>query len=96
MRVLLALVIVPPLLAGCTAYIPVKDDFGTSALAPAGDIPPEFAEFNVYDPAVNGLLAAQYCATSYQPLDEQIRGADTGRLVQANGRCQTHIPLFGQ
>jgi hypothetical protein len=56
----------------------------------------EFAEFNVYDPAVNGLLAAQYCATSYQPLDEQNRGAASGRLVQANGRCQTHVPLFGQ
>jgi hypothetical protein len=96
MRVLFALLIVSPLIAGCTPYIPVKDDFGTSALAPAGDTPPEFAEFNVYDPAVNGLLAGQYCATSYQPLAEQSLGASPGRLVQANGRCQTHIPLFGQ
>jgi hypothetical protein len=96
MRVLFALLIVSPLIAGCTPYIPVKDDFGTSALAPAGDTPPEFAEFNAYDPAVNGLLAGQYCATSYQPLKEQSFGAAPGRLVQADGRCQTHIPLFGQ
>ena len=95
MRVLFLLVIVSSLLAGCTPYIPVKDNFGISALAPAGDTPPEFAEFNVYDPAVNGLLAGQYCATSYQPLTEQNLGAAPGRLVQAGGRCQTHIPLFG-
>ena len=95
MRVLFALVILSPLMAGCTPYIPVKDDFGTSALAPAGDMPPEFAEFNVYDPAVNGLLADQLCATPYQPLEEKSLGAATGRLVQARGRCQTHIPLFG-
>ena len=95
MRVLFLLVMLSPLMAGCTPYIPVKDDFGTSALAPAGDMPPEFAEFNVYDPAVNGLLADQLCATPYQPLEEKSFGAATGRLVQARGRCQTHIPLFG-
>jgi len=95
MRVLFLLVMLSPLMAGCTPYIPVKDDFGTSALAPAGDMPPEFAEFNVYDPAVNGLLADQLCATPYQPLEEKSLGAATGRLVQARGRCQTHIPLFG-
>ena len=95
MRVLFLLVMLSPLMAGCTPYIPVKDDFGTSALAPAGDMPPEFAEFNVYDPAVNGLLADQLCATPYQPIEEKTLGAATGRLVQARGRCQTHIPLFG-
>ena len=105
MRALLALVLLPAILAGCTPYIPVKDDFGTSALVPAvglqptglsrGDIPPEFAEFNVYDPGVNTLLAAQLCATPYQPLEEKVLGASTGRLVQARGRCQTHTPLFG-
>jgi hypothetical protein len=95
MRAVLALVLLPSILAGCTPYIPVKDDFGTSALAPAGDMPPEFAEFNVYDPAVNTLLASQLCATPYQPLEEKILGASTGRLVQDRGRCRTHIPLFG-
>jgi hypothetical protein len=58
-------------------------------------LPPEFVEFNVYDPAVNRLLADQLCATPYQPLEEKSLGAATGRLVQARGRCQTHIPLFG-
>lgn len=96
MRVLFALVILSPLMVGCTPYIPVKDDFGTSALAHSGDTPPEFAEFNAFDPAVNGLLASQYCATPYQPLGDQSLGAAAGRLVQADGRCQTHIPLFGQ
>jgi hypothetical protein len=95
MRALLALLLLPSLVAGCTPYIPVKDDFGTSALAPAGDMPPEFAEFNAYNPAVNGLLAAQLCATPYQPLDEKVLGASAGRLVQARGRCQTHTPLLG-
>ena len=95
MRALLALVLLPSIVAGCTPYIPVKDDFGTSALAPAGDIPPEYAEFNVYDPAVNTLLASQLCATPYQPLEEKVLGASTGRLVQNRGRCRTHILLFG-
>ncbi|MGC2411779.1 MAG: hypothetical protein WA459_03655 [Stellaceae bacterium] len=95
MRIVLALVILSPLMTGCTPYIPVKDDFGISALAPSGDVPPEFAEFNANDPAVNGLLADQLCATSYQPLEEKSLGASTGRLIQARGRCRTHIPLIG-
>ena len=95
MRALLALVLLPAIVAGCTPYIPVKDDFGTSALAPAGDLPPEFVEFNAYNPAVNTLLADQLCPTPYQPLEEKSLGASSGRLVQTRGRCQTHIPLFG-
>ena len=95
MRALLALVLLPAIVAGCTPYIPVKDDFGTSALAPAGDLPPEFVEFNAYDPAVNTLLADQLCPTPYQLLEEKSLGASSGRLVQVRGRCQTHIPLFG-
>jgi hypothetical protein len=105
MRALSALVLLAAIVAGCTPYIPVKDDFSTSAAAPAvgpqpagstrGDIPPEFAEFNVYDPGVNRLLAAQICATPYQPLEEKVLGASTGRLIQARGRCQTHMPLLG-
>ena len=95
MRALLALFLLPAIAAGCTPYIPVKDDFGTSALAPAGDLPPEFVEFNAYDPAINTLLADQLCPTPYQPLEEKSLGASSGRLVQARGRCHTHIPLFG-
>ena len=99
MRALLAVVLLSAVAAGCTPYIAVKDDFGTSALAPpagtGGAIPPEFAEFNAYDPAVNSLLADQICATPYQPIDEQFLGASSGRLVAAHGRCQTHIPLVG-
>ena len=105
MRALFALLLLPALVAGCTPYIPVKDDFGTSALVadggvqPAGPapgaIPPEYAEFNVYDPGVNQLLADQMCATPYQLLEERGVGASSGRLIQARGRCQTHIPLWG-
>ena len=94
MRALLIVALLT-VLAACAPYIPVKDDFGTSALVPVGDMPPEFAEFNVYDPAVNTLLASQLCATSYQPLEEKSLGAASGHLVQARGRCQTHIPLLG-
>ncbi len=44
MRIAIALAVLPVLLAGCTANIPVKADFGTSALVPSGDTPPEFAQ----------------------------------------------------
>ena len=95
MRVFPIALLLAAFVAGCAPFIPVRDDFGTSAAVPAGDIPPEFAEFNVYDPGVNGLLADQLCATPYQPLEEKSLGASSGRLIQARGRCQTHIPLFG-
>jgi hypothetical protein len=83
------------LLPGCTPFIPVKDDFGNSALAPAGEIPPEFAEFNNYNPAINPLVAQQLCATPYQPLQTTSLATSTGSLIEARGRCQTHIPLIG-
>lgn len=92
---LLSAAIVAVLETGCTPVIPVKDDFGTSALAPAPDIPPEFAEFNVFDPAVNDLLADQVCATTYQPLEAKTLGASSGKLVDALGRCRPHVPIFG-
>ena len=75
MRVFFGLLLLLPGIAGCTPFIPVKDDFGTSALVPVGDIPPEFAEFNAYDPGVNPLLADQICATPYQPLEDKSVGA---------------------
>lgn len=95
MRALLALALLSAAMGSCTPYIPVKDDFGTSALSPVGDLPPEFAEFNLYNPGVNGLLAAQICATPYIPLEEKAATASPGEMVQARGRCQPHIPLVG-
>ena len=81
--------------AGCTPYIPVKNGFGTSALAAVGSIPPEFAASNNYNPGVNRLLAGQLCATPALPLEEKSLAAAPGRLLAARSRCQTHIPLFG-
>ena len=95
MRALFASVVVPLLMIGCTPNIPVEDSFGTSALQPVGAIPPEFAAINAYDPTINPLLADQYCATSYQPLDQKIIGAAPGQMIYATGRCRTHIPLIG-
>jgi hypothetical protein len=95
MRALLALALLSFVLPGCTPYIPVKDDFGTSALAPAGDTPPEFAEFNNYNPGVNPLLAAQLCATPYEIVDERSLDAAPGRIIQARARCRLHAPLLG-
>jgi hypothetical protein len=95
MRAFLALVLLSGLVAGCTPYIPVKPGFGTSALVPVGDIPPEFAEFNNFEPGVNRLLANQVCATPYQLYEEKAIHAIPGQIVQAYGRCRNHVPLFG-
>jgi hypothetical protein len=82
------------LLSGCTPEIPVKPDFGTSALRPTGDIPPEFAAFNNFDAAVNPLLAGQICATPYIRQVEHTARAVPGALVTARGECATYA-LFG-
>jgi len=71
---------------GCTPYIPVEDAFTTSALRPTGNIPPEFAEFNNYDPEVNPLLADQVCATPYIALQEKSLRASPGELIAETGR----------
>jgi hypothetical protein len=78
------------LAAGCTPYIPVEDAFGTSALKPTGNIPPEFAEFNNYDPDVNALLADQVCATPNITLQEKSLRAAPGELIAAKERCQPY------
>jgi hypothetical protein len=75
---------------GCTPYIPVKDDFGTSALKPTGNIPPEFAEFNNYDPSINALMSDQTCATEYIPLADKSLRASPGELIAAQGRCRPY------
>jgi hypothetical protein len=83
------------LYGGCTPYIPVKDDFGTSALKPTGNIPPEFAEFNSYDPGVNALLADQICATEYVPFAEKSLRASPGELIAGEGRCRPYEIRIG-
>jgi hypothetical protein len=84
-------VLLANLAGGCTPYIPVEDTFTTSALRPTGNIPPEFVEFNNYDPELNALLADQVCATPYIPLQEKsLRGAP-GELIAETGRCQPYV-----
>ena len=78
------------LFGGCTPFIPVKDGFGTSALKPTGNIPPEFVEFNSYDPGVNVLLANQICATEYIALDDKSLRASPGELIAGEGRCRPY------
>ncbi len=84
-------VLLPNLAGGCTPYIPVEDAFGTSALKPTGNIPPEFAEFNNYDPGVNTLLADQICATPYIPLEDKSLRASPGELIAEKGRCRPYV-----
>jgi hypothetical protein len=95
MRLQSALMLVVPLVAGCTPYLPMKTDFGTTAAVPAGSIPPEYAKFNAYDPKVNPLLANQICATPYQPNTVVTNDASPGQLVTATGTCATHQPILG-
>lgn len=90
MRNLLVLAIIPLLLQGCADRIPVRDDFGTSALAPKGKTPPEFAEFNNYDPQVNALVATQICATPYVQIEQRSEPAQPGELSVWRGRCEPY------
>ena len=95
MRIVLALAVLPVLFAGCTANIPVKSDFGTSALAPTGDASGEFSQFNAYDPAVGPLVADQICATPYIPVGQKTVDAAPGEIVEGRGVCRTHVPIIG-
>jgi hypothetical protein len=94
MRTFSALALISVLVAGCTPYIPVKDAFGVSAQQPVGTIPPEFAEFNNYDPRIAVLLADQICATPYELQVEQSLEAAPGEIVSASGRCRTYQDPF--
>ena len=69
--------------------IPVKDDFGTSALVPAGPIPPEFAgstpttssQSAAGGPDVrDAISAAARKSVSASPF-----------IIRASGRCRTHV-----
>jgi hypothetical protein len=95
MRLLFALALLSPLVAGCTPYLPIKADFGTSAAVPKGNLPPEYAQFNAYDASVNATLAQQICATLYQPGDVVTTDASPGQLVTAHGTCAPHRPIIG-
>ena len=95
MRSLFALIVVAPLAASCSPYIPERLDFGTSALAPKGNIPPEYVGFNNYDPGVNDVMASQICATSYQPRTVATADASPGQMVTATGTCAPHTVLLG-
>jgi len=94
MRPLLAFAVLVATLAGCTPEIPVKPQFGTSASKPIGAIPPEFAAFDNYNPAISALLADQICATPYVLEVEKTTPAVPGAIVAATGRCRTYAPFF--
>lgn len=95
MRILCTVALVAGVAAGCTPYIPVKDDFAVSALAAPGEVPPEFAAFNAYDPSVGGLLAEQICATPPTRLAAHSLAATPGQIERDTVRCETHRPLLG-
>ena len=95
MRLLSGLVLVVPLLAGCTPYLPMKADFGTTAAVPTGTIPPEYTQFNAYDPNVNLVVANQICATGYELAKVTTSPASPGELVSATGTCARHQPILG-
>jgi len=90
MRLFFILAFPAALLYGCTPFIPIKDELGTSALKPTGNIPPEFAEFNNYDPQVNAVVADQVCATPYILLTEKSLRAAPGEIVAWSGRCEPY------
>src|SRR5438132_1168116 len=94
MRLFFVLALPAALLCGCTPFIPIKDDFGTSALKPTGNIPPEFAEFNLYDPQANAAVTDQVCATPYNLLTEKSLRASPGEIVAWNGRCEPYEIRF--
>jgi hypothetical protein len=96
MRTCLTLALFSLLVAGCTPDIPIKDVFGTSGQSPVGNIPPEFAEFNNYDPRVALLLADQICATPYELQVEKSLDAAPGQIAVAHGRCQDYVPPFAK
>ena len=87
----LSLLLLPAvLLGGCTPFIPIKDAYSTSAAIPVGNIPPEFLEFNNYDPQVAAYISEQTCATPYILLDQKSLRATPGELVTWTGRCEPY------
>jgi hypothetical protein len=95
MRIAIAFVVLPVLFAGCSPNIPVKTDFGTNALVPSGDTPPEFAQFNSYDPGTGPMVAQQICATPYTAVEQKAVDAAPGEIITGRGSCQEHVPFVG-
>jgi hypothetical protein len=95
MRLLLRYALLALLVSSCTPEIPVRPGFGVSALTPTGNIPPEFIEFNNYDPQVNALLADQMCATPFVRTVDNSVSAVPGEIIAASGHCETHRPFVG-
>jgi hypothetical protein len=89
-RPFLVLALATALLVGCTPFIPIKDSFTTSAAKPTGNIPPEFLEFNNYDPQADAVIADQICATPYFLNTEKSLRATPGELVSWTGRCEPY------
>ena len=96
MRIAIALAVLPLLFAGCTPNIPTKPDFGTSALAPSGETPPEYAQFNAYDPVRGALVSDQLCATPYTLAEQKSVDAVPGEIVTSRGSCEPHVPFIGE
>ncbi|HEX3523271.1 MAG TPA: hypothetical protein VHT52_14425 [Stellaceae bacterium] len=90
MRLFFVLALPAVLSTACTPFIPIEDAFSTSALKPTGNIPPEFAEFNRYDPQVNALVNDQMCATPYLLDTEKSLRATPGEFIAWSGRCEQY------
>ena len=90
MRLFFILALPAVLSVACTPRIPIKDAFGTSALKPTGNIPPEFLDFNNYDPRANAVIAEQTCATPYILLTEKSLRGSPGEIITWTGRCEPY------
>ena len=90
MRLFFVLALPAVLSTACTPFIPIKDAFSTSAVKPTGNIPPEFAELNRYDPQVNAVVSDQMCATPYILDTEKSLRATPGEFVAWSGRCEQY------
>ncbi len=90
MRLFFVLVLPAVFPCACTPFIPIKDAFSTSAVIPTGNIPPEFALFNRYDPQVNAVVSGQMCATPYLLDTEKSLRATPGEFIAWSGRCEQY------
>jgi hypothetical protein len=90
MRLFFVLVLPAVLSGACTPFIPIKDAFSVSAVVPTGNIPPEFALFNRYDPQVNAVVSDQMCVTPYILDTEKSLRATPGEFIAWRGRCERY------
>jgi hypothetical protein len=90
MRLFIVIAFAVVFAGACTPFIPIKDDFGTSGLKATGNIPPEFLEFNNYNPQANAVVSEQMCATPYILDAEKSLRATPGEFIAWNGRCEQY------